>query len=103
MYEIKIKDKKFKLKLTLEGWKKLKVENDLTPANVEMKMLEDTASVLSALVYYAIDMNERNSVDIDELDASLDFRISEIIGEVIASSLPDSVKEKAKGSNSEKK
>ncbi len=95
MQKLKIKDKEYELKLTIESWKKLKAFHGITPSNSEKKLGEDTATTLSAFVYFSLSPEVRESVSIEEVDLCIDFKVTEVINEVILDSMPKVINKKS--------
>lgn len=96
MATIKIGDKEFKLKYTIESWKKLKETSGITPQNIEQKMNEELASTLSDLVYFGLTPADRESMKREILDPQIDFSVVDDIKAAVEECLPKAAKEKLK-------
>ena len=101
MIKLKIGEKEFELKYTLEAWKKLKSENDITPSNFQVKLEEDMAGTLSALIYYGLLPKERETISVESLDEQLEFNSLDIVSKAIMAGLPEKVKKSTEGGQEE--
>lgn len=97
MASIKVNEKEYELKYTLESWKKLKVEHDITPVNFQVKLEEDMAGALSSLIYYGLLPKVRETVEINELDECLEFKVLDTVSKAILAGLPEKVESKDEG------
>lgn len=105
MAQIKIGEKEYQLKYTLESWKKLKEKCDITPHNVQDKINEDAAGSLSNLVFYGLNPTDRNSVTTDFIDVNLGFGAVDNVLEAVMEDMPVAGKAGAtsEGAGAEKK
>lgn len=88
---IEIKGKSYELKYTIESWKKLKVKG-INPTNIEDKLKDDFAEVISSIVYYGLSVEARTEVTVEELDAAFGIDIMDIVMPAIMANMPKSVK-----------
>lgn len=88
MAQIKIGEKTYQLKYTLESWKKLKEKCDITPHNVQDKINEDAAGSLSSLVFYGLNPTDRNSLTTDIIDTNLGFGSVDNVLEAVMEDMP---------------
>jgi hypothetical protein len=86
MDKIKIGEKEFGFKLTLESWKRLK-ESGITPGNLQKKIDEDMAGTISALVFYGLSPDERKQTKQEEIDLIADLSIANQITEIVKKSI----------------
>ncbi len=92
MIKIKIGEKDYQLKYTLESWKKLKEEYDITPINFEEQVNKDAAGSVSAMIYFGLLPADRKNLTRDEIDASLGFDAADKVNEACIESMPDRIK-----------
>jgi hypothetical protein len=79
MDKIKIGEKEFGFKLTLESWKRLK-ESGITPGNLQK-------GTISALVFYGLSPDERKQTKQEEIDLIADLSIANQITEIVKKSI----------------
>lgn len=91
MASINIGEKLFNIKYTIESWKRLKEFHDITPTNLEIKLNEDVAGVISALIYYGLSPKDRQEVSQDVIDLNIDFSAVNIITNTVRESLPNKI------------
>ena len=103
MKAILINGKEYELKYTIESWKKLKKECGLTPVNVQDKIQEDAASVISSLVFYGLSPNDRATVTPDMIDENLDFSVLNIVLAAVQGSVNSSNNPQPEGEDSQEK
>lgn len=87
METLKIGGKDYGFKLTLESWKRLK-ERGITPQNMEEKIKEDMAGVVSDILYFGLSVSDRSQVKQDDIDALVDLSIAKDITEAVQRSIP---------------
>jgi hypothetical protein len=92
MAKIKIGEKEFEFKLTLESWKRLK-ECDITPGNIQQKINEDMAAVISSIVFYGLTPADR-AITQETIDQTIDLSIAKQITALIEESLTGDKTEK---------
>ena len=92
MARIKIGEKEFEFRLTLESWKRLKESCGITPNKLQEKINEDMAGVISALVFYGISPEDRKEMTQEKIDGLVDLSMAKQITDIVSESL--SVKEK---------
>ncbi len=102
MHSIKIDDKEYELRFTIESWKKLKEKIGITPGNIQEKLNEDFAGAISHIIYYGIVPDLRNNVTLEKLDSSFGFEVMDIVMPAIVASMPKST-QSSEGSSAEKK
>lgn len=99
-----INEKEYDLKYTLESWKKLKSEYNITPSNFQEKLEEDMAGSVSAMVFYGLSPADRERVTSEEIDGCLEFSVVDIVSKAVIAGLPKRVEtQKGADDNSEKK
>ncbi len=91
---LKINDKEYQLRYTLESWKKLKKEHDVTPTNFSEKVNDDPARYLSALIFYGLSPEDRKTLTQDQIDCVLDFTAIDIVKQSVLASVPKADTEK---------
>jgi hypothetical protein len=92
MAKIKIGEKEFDFKLTLESWKRLK-ECGITPSNIQEKINEDMAAVISSIVFYGLVPADR-TITQETIDQTIDLSIAKQITVLIEESLSGGKDEK---------
>ncbi len=92
MYTVCINNKDYELKYTIESWKKLKSSSDVTPNNIQEKLNQDFASVISSVIYYGMSPSDRALVTLESLDLSFGFEVMDIVMPAIIASMPKSGK-----------
>lgn len=90
--KIKINEKEFSLKYTIESWKKLKSESDITPLNIQEKLNADFANCMSTIIYYGLSIEDRSKTTIAEIDVAFGFDVIDVILPAIMENMPKSVK-----------
>lgn len=85
---IEINGKEYRLKYTLESWKKLKTECKVTPQNVDEKSKEDPAKLLADLIYYGLLPADREKVTMDQIESSVGFEAMEFVMKAIQETMP---------------
>lgn len=88
MAQIKILEKEYQLKYTIESWKKLKEFHDITPINFHDRVNSDFASTVSCLIFYGLSIEDRKNVDVDKLDESFGFDILDELLPAIMETMP---------------
>lgn len=74
MAKIKIGEKEFEFKLTIESWKRLK-ECGITPNNIQEKINDDMAAVISNIVFYGLSVDDRKVCTQEFIDLNIDLSI----------------------------
>jgi hypothetical protein len=87
MNTIKIGEKEFGFKLTLESWKRLKEAGGITPSNIQKKIEEDIAGVVSSIVFYGLSPDDRKVISQEIIDQNIDLSIVKDIVPMIEASL----------------
>lgn len=100
--KIKIKDQEFELKYTIESWKKLKSQGDITPMNIQEKLNADFASCMSSIILYGLSPEDRSKTNIEEIDSVFGFDVIDIILPAIMENMPKSVKDQSEGGATKK-
>lgn len=90
--KIKINEQEFALKYTIESWKKLKSESDITPLNIQEKLNADFANCMSTIIYYGLSIEDRTKTSTQEIDVAFGFDIIDVILPSIMENMPKSVK-----------
>lgn len=91
MAKINISGKEYNLRYTIESWKKLKANHEITPINAQEKISEDAAECLSALILFGLSPEDRKEVNVDQIDAEIDFSCIDIVTKSIMESMPASL------------
>lgn len=91
--KIKIKDQEFELKYTIESWKKLKSEKDITPMNIQEKLNADFADCMSTIIFYGLNKDDRAKITIEDIDVEFGLEVIDTILPAIMENMPKSVKE----------
>lgn len=100
--KIKINDIEYSLKYTIESWKKLKSEADITPTNIQERLNADFANCMSTIIYYGLSIDDRSKVKIEQLDVAFGFDIIDIILPAIMENMPKAVKDNVEGGTAKK-
>lgn len=85
--QITISGKEYGFRLTLESWKKLKEVAQITPNNLQQKIEEDMAGVVSFLVFYGLSPEDRKTTTQQEIDESIDLAIVKQITDIVQAGL----------------
>lgn len=91
--KITIKGTEFPLKYTIESWKKLKSEKDITPINIQDKLNEDFADCISPIILYGLSVEDRKNIKIEDIDLEFGFEIIDTLLPAIMENMPQSVKD----------
>ena len=87
MNKITIGENNLDFRLTIESWKKLKDICGITPANLQQKIGEDMAAVISSLVFYGLSPEDRAKFPQDKIDSLIDLSIANQITAIVENSL----------------
>lgn len=87
MAKLTIGENELNFKLTIESWKKLKDVCGITPANLQQKINEDMATVVSNLVFYGLSPEDREKFPQDKIDGLVDLSIANQITAIVEQSL----------------
>lgn len=93
--KIKINEVEYGLKYTIESWKKLKAEKDISPTNIQEKLNADFAECISPIIFYGLSIADRPNVKIEDIDTEFGFEVIDILLPAIMENMPQSVKDAA--------
>lgn len=102
MNKIKINNKEFSLKYTIESWKQLKLKSDITPLNIQHKLNADFAECMSSIIFYGLSVEDRTKTSIEEIDIACGFDVLDLVMVAIMDNMPKSVKEASEAGTTKK-
>lgn len=88
---IKINNKEFELKYTIESWKRLKEKSEITPTNIQTKLQDDFAGNISSIIYFGLSPKDRAEITLEQLDVSFGFEVLDLVMPAIMASMPKAV------------